>query len=51
MNKHSGEWGKLRVCFLCHTLDITLAMDLKELVRLLMYQRPDLVEFSTDLAK
>lgn len=52
MNKHSGEWGKLRVCFLHHTLDITLAMDLKELVvRLLTYQRPDLVELSTDLAK
>lgn len=41
--------GKLR--FLCNTLDITLAMHLRELVRLLTYQRPVLVELSTVLAK
>lgn len=44
-------WGELRVRFLWDTLDITLAMDLKELVRLLTYQRPDLEELSTVLAK
>lgn len=51
ISKWTNTQNRGRLCFLCNTLDITLAMHLRELVRLFMYQRPVLVELSTVLAK